>query len=259
MKRIKLKIILAILFAFAYSFANCQDSIKVANFRVLDATKGSPVDLAHAVNITQGKAAISDLLGYFKITINVGDTITLSSLGYYKQVVVNWGQFGQDSIYYTIKLKPRSYELQELQFSWFSNYNQFLKGFLQLQLPVTKEEKDIARIGAYFRKTIQNLDLINMPQASSGAGFGKDWLAKQKELLQEKLEIEKERRMIERKYSAGIVEALTGLHGYEVFWFMEYCNFKNDYIKKVSDYEIRLRIMDKFKIYNQDKALKENK
>ena len=130
---------------------------------------------------------------------------------------------------------------------------------MQLQLPVTTEEKDIARIGEYFRRTIRSLDLMNLPQSSSGVGFGKDWLAKQKELLQEKLEIERERRLIERKYSAGIVEALTGLSGYEVFWFMEYCNFKNDYIKKVSDYEIRLRIMDKFKIYNQDNALNENK
>lgn len=257
MKRIKLKIILALLFA--YSFADCQDSISVVNFRVLDAVTESPVELVHIVNITQGKASISDLLGYFKIALNIGDTITLSSLGYFNQVLVSWGQFRNDSIYYTINLRPRSYELQELKFSWFSNYNQFLKGFLQLQLPVTKEEKDIARIGNYFRKTIRDLDLKNLPQSSSGAGFGKDWLAKQNELLKEKLEAERERRLIERKYSAGIVEALTGLTGYEVFWFMEYCNFKDEFIKKVSDYEIRLRIIDKFKIYNQDKALKENK
>jgi hypothetical protein len=89
--------------------------------------------------------------------------------------------------------------------------------------------------------------------------FGIDWLAKQNEQLAEKLKKESHRRAVERKYSAGIVSALTGLTGNEVYWFMEYCAFTDEYILKTSDYNIRNRILDKFKIYNVNKSSKDKK
>ena len=242
-----------------YSIAECQDTNSVVNFRVVNAISGRPVELAHVMNMTQRESAITDLLGYFKISVTIGDTISITSLGYFKQTLVNWGQYGKDSIYYTIKLKPRSYELKELKFSWFANYDKFMKGFLHLQLPITREEEQIARITEYFRRSISQLNLMNLPQASSGGAFGKDWLAKQNKKLKEKLDKESQQRAIERKYSAGVIEALTGLKGNEVFWFMEYCAFANNYLLKASDYDIRIKILDKFKIYNQDKSLMPNK
>lgn len=241
------------------TIAVAQDSVKVINFRVVNAISNKPVDLAHAFNKTHRDAAIADLLGYLKISLRFGDTIIISSLGYANQEIYSWGQYNTDSAYYVISMKPRDYELKEVTFSWFKYYEGFLKGFLQIKLPVTKEELDIARISAYFNRTINKLNLMNLPQASSGAAFGKDWLAKQNDELKERLEKERQQRAVERKYSAGIVEALTGLKGNEVFWFMEYCAFTNDYVLKSSDYDIRVRIMDKYKIFNQDKALKDKK
>ncbi len=239
--------------------AESQNNIKTVNFRVVNAISDKPVELVHVINKTQKEVAISDLLGYFKLPVNIGDTVSLTSLGYHNQLLFNWGQFKMDSIYYTIRLKPRSYELKELKFSWFATYDGFLKGFLQLNLPMTKEERDLARITGYFNRIVNKLDLMNLPQAASGATFGKDWLAKQNEKLKERLEKERQQRAIERKYSAGIVEVLTGLKGNEVFWFMEYCAFTDDYLIKSSDYEIRLRIMDKYKAFYQDKTMKDKK
>jgi hypothetical protein len=259
LKKLILHISITALFASGFFVAKGQDSVKVIRFRVVNAISGKPVEMAHAINITHRYAAIADLLGYFKMPIGLGDTLTISSLGYFNQEVFNWGQFSKDSIYFTIRLNSRSYELKELKFSWFATYEGFLKGFLQLKLPMTKEERDIARINEYFNRSISRLNLMNLPQATSGVLFGKDWLARQNEKLKEKLEKERQQRAIERKFSAGIVEAITGLTGNEVFWFMEYCAFTNDYLLKSSDYEIRLRITDKFKIYNQDKVVKDKK
>jgi len=259
LKRILIHITITALFAFSIVIAKGQDSVKVIRFRVVNAISGKPVEMAHAINITHRYAAIADLLGYFKMPLMLGDTLTISSLGFFNQKVFNWGQFNKDSIYFTIRLNSRSYELKELKFSWFATYDGFLKGFLLLELPMSKEERDIARISEYFNRTINRLNLMNLPQASSGAPFGKDWLARQNEELKEKLEKERQQRAIERKFSAGIVEAITGLTGNEVFWFMEYCAFTDDYLLKSSDYEIRLRITDKFKIYSQDKTLKDKK
>lgn len=248
-----------LLFATFYSKANSLDSLKIVNFRVVNSLSGKPVELAHVVNRTQRVAAIADLLGYFKIPVNIGDTISISSLGYYNQSLYNWGQFGKDSTFYTIRLKPRTYEIKELKFSWFSTYDKFLKGFLQLQIPMNKDDEKIARITEYFKRSISKLDLMDMPQVTSGAMFGKDWLSKQNEKFVKRLEKERQQRAIERKYSAGIVEALTGLKGNEVFWFMEYCAFTDEYLLRASDYDIRLSILDKFKIYNQDKTVSKPK
>lgn len=259
MKKILLSIILTTFIAFAFSKAIGQDRMDTVNFRAIDAVTSKPVELAHVINLTQREVAISDLLGYFKLPLKIGDTISITSLGYFKQDLINWGQYGRDSMYFTIRLKPRSYDLKELKFSWFSNYERFLKGFLQLQLPITKEDRDIARVNDYFSRTIKSLDLMSLPQSASGAAFGRDWLAKQNQQLKIKLEKERIQRLIERKYSAGIVEAITGLKGNEVFWFMGYCAFTNEFLLQSSDYEIRLRILDKFKIYNQDKGEKDQK
>ncbi len=242
-----------------FAVLRAQDSLKYVSFRVVNEQSGAPVEMTHVINITKHEATISDLLGYFKIPLSIGDTITLSSLGYFKKEVINWGEYKNDSLFYTIKLTPRSYVLKELKFAWFANYEGFLKGFLNLKLPITKKERELERISVYFTQIIKKLDLKNLPSANSGGSFGIDWLAKQNKALQEKLEKEKRQRAIERKFSAGIVEALTGLKGNEVFWFMEYCGFTDVYILSSSDYEIRLRIMDKFKVYNQDKDLKDKK
>ena len=257
-KNFSFVILVAILLSI-FSISKGQDGGRYVSFRVVDEISGNPVELAHVINVTKKDATISDLLGYFKIYLGVGDTITVSSLGYFKKEIFNWGQYKDDSLFYTLKLKPRSYELKEVKFTWFSDSDSFLKGFLNLRVPLTKEERDLERIGEYFNRTIRRLDLKNLPQSTSGATFGIDWLAKQNMALNERLEKEKRQRAIERKFSAGMVEALTGLKGNEVFWFMAYCEFTDDYILKSSDYEIRLRIINKFKVYNQDKELKDKK
>lgn len=249
-------IILVLFLVSACSAADCQNTVSVVKFRVINSLSGSPVVLAHVMNKTRREAAIADLLGCFKIPIGIGDTISITSLGFTSKSLYSWGQYVDDSIYYTIRLTPRTYELKGVEFSWFSNYDKFLKGFLQLQLPVTKEEEQIARIAEYFKRSISSLNLMSLPQATSGGAFGKDWLAKQNEKLKAKLKQESQRRAIERKFSAGLVKTLTGLEGNEVFWFMEYCAFTDDYLQKATDYDIRLKVVDKFKLYKQDKSIK---
>lgn len=212
--------------------------------------------LAHVMNKTRREVAIADLLGCFKIPIGIGDTISITSLGFTSKSLYSWGQYVDDSIYYTIRLNPRTYELKGVEFSWFSNYDKFLKGFLQLRLPVTKEEEQITRIAKYFKRSISSLNLMSLPQATSGGAFGKDWLAKQNEKLKVKLEKERQQRVLDRKFSASLVKKLTDLEGIEIFKFMDYCAFTPEYLSKATDYEIRLRVIDKFKIYKQDKSLK---
>jgi len=259
LKKIVKHFLFVIILLGSYSIALSQDTTGLINFRVVDETTGVPVPMAHIINKTHRDAAIADMLGYFKIAVAVGDTISISSLGYFSMIIYSWGQFSKDSLYFTIKLKPRHYELKEVKFTWFSNYEKFLKGVKELRLPVTKEEIDIERINSYFKRSVNKLNLMDLPKATAGFSFGKDWLRKQNEKLAEQLKKERIQRLIERKYSSTIVEILTGLKGYEVFWFMEYCAFTEEYLITASDYEIRMAIIEKFRIYNQDKAKTEIK
>jgi len=259
LKKIKIHVIGYLIFLSFPCFVKSQSTVDTLSFRVIDKVSGSPVALAHVINITRKEVSIADMLGYFKIPVAIGDSISITSLGYYKIVLYNWGQYSKDSLYSTIRIKPRNYELNELKFVWYSNYEGFLKGFRDIKLPLTKEDIEIEKINTYFKKSIADLNIINLPKASSGLTFGKGWLEKQNEKLLAKLEKERIRRLIERKYSADIVAAITGLRGNELFWFIEYCAFTDDFIMKSSDYEIRMKIIDKFKIYNQDKTSNEKK
>ncbi|MHC1702564.1 MAG: hypothetical protein AB9846_01530 [Tenuifilaceae bacterium] len=230
-----------------------QDTIPVINFRAVDAITGTPVEMAHVINLNKRVGTIADMLGYFKLPVTVGDTISITSLGYFGITFFSWGQYKKDSTFYTIKLQPRSYHLKELQFSWFKDYDKFLRGVSQLKIERTKEEEQLENISDYFNRAIRKMALVDLPKGTSGIGFGKDWLQKQNEKLIEKLEKERQQRVIERKYSAGIVSALTGLTGNEVHWFMEYCALTDEFLLKASDYEIQERVMDKFKGYNKNK------
>jgi len=259
LKMLRVQILFFLILLVLPHLVKCQDATPIASFRVIDEVSGYPVVMAHIINRTQREAFVSDLLGYFRMSVAIGDTISISSLGYQKLIIYSWGQYSKDSMFYTVKLKPRDYDLKELKFVWYSTYDKFLKGFKELELHKTREDIDLERIRGYFNRSVNKLSLVDLPKPTAGLGFGKDWLAKQNEKLKEKLEKERIQRLIERKYSTGIVEILTGLKGNEVHWFMEYCGFTEEYLLKASDYEIRQRILDKFKIYNQDKTSKDKK
>jgi hypothetical protein len=259
LKRNQVLFVSFLLLAALSAFAEPQDTVRIINFRIVDAISGKPVELSHIINRTRRVESIADKLGYFTIPLLDGDTISITSMGYYNRFLYSWGQYSYDSTFYTIHLRPRSYNLNEVKVTWFSNYDKFLKGVSELRIPLTKEEESTIRITEYFRRAINKLDLKNLPGSSSGMLFGSDWLAKQSDDLVKRLEKERKRRAVERKYSAGIVSALTGLTGNEVHWFMEYCELTDDYILKTSDYDIRFKILDKFKIYSYYKTSKEKK
>lgn len=253
MKRPFCLTILIVLIFTSSAIADYRDTIPVISFRVIDSKSGEPVPLAHAVNTTLRKASISDLMGYFTIPFSIGDTIKITSLGYFNYTLFNWGQFRKDSLYYDIKLISRSYDLKEVKISWFATYDRFLKGVSDLQIPISKEEESLKKVTEYFNRTIIKLALVDLPEGTSGITFGKDWYMKQNEKLAEYLEKEKQKRRIEKKYNPSIVSELTGLTGKEVFQFMEYCAFNDAYLLRTSDYDIRSKILENYKKWIEDK------
>jgi len=226
-----------------------RDSVPYITFQLLDATTQSPIGLAHVISSASKVGTISDPLGYFRIPLGLNDTLRISAIGYYDMRVPSWGQFSPDSLYYPIHLTSRIYQIKEVRITRFGSYERFLLEAAKMELPKSDQELVQERLEEYFRKTITQLDLKNLPQHTSGAIFGKDWFAIQREKIEEKSREERKWDIIYRKFSASVVIQLTGLNEMEAIRFMVYCDFTEAFILTASEYEVRKRILDKFAEY----------
>jgi len=196
---------------------------------------------------------ISDLLGYLNIPIAIGDSLRVTAIGYKNKEFFSWGQYKSDTLFYGIELTPMVYEIKEVKVTRFSTYERFLREVVNLKIPKNKEDEQLERLQGYFYRVVKELDLKNLPGITAGIGFGEDWYHKQNKKLEELLEKEKDRRIIDRKFNPGLVTTLTGLSGEELYKFMATLDFDNDFILKSSDYEIQEKVLDAFKKYSEQK------
>jgi hypothetical protein len=248
LKRLAFFIILAqIILSSAY--AGRRDTIPIIHFQLVDATNGKPIPLAHIVNINTKKATIADMLGYFRIPIAVGDTLTVTAVGFHDMKIPSWGQFSLDSLYFPIRLTPRFYEIKEVKITRFGSYQRFIREVASMEMPKSEDEIMQERLEDYFRRSITQMDLKNLPSPSGGFFFGDDWLTRQRQKIESKRIEEQKWDIILKKFSAKIVCDLTGLEGIEAIKFMEYCGFTEGYLLISSDYEVRKMILDKFDVY----------
>jgi hypothetical protein len=252
---IQLRIFALLLLMLAPLFVNSQqiadEKGSIIHFQLTDASNGRPVPLAHVLNTEQRIGVVADMVGFFSIRFAYGDTLVIMALGYHQMRLPSWGQFSSDSLYYPIRLTPRTYEIRELKITRFGSYQRFIKEVAAMDLPKSDVEILQERLEEYFRKQITQMDMKNLPQTTGGFMFGKDWFAKQQEKIEEKRIEEQRWDIILKKFSAGIVYDLTGLSGIEAIRFMEYCDFTEGYLLLASDYEVRKRIVDKFDDYKR--------
>ena len=230
------------------------DTLSIVHFRVVNANTREPVERAYILNLTYNWGSISDLLGYSYLPIHFGDKLKISAIGYYTQELICVGQFKADSAFYEIKLKPRVYELNEVKITKFSTYERFLRGVINLNIPKTRDDKQLEVIEKYLFGVVKKMDLKNTPTMASGIAFGTDWYAKQNEKLAEQLEREKTRRVIDEKFNPGLVQKLTGLRDKELYEFIGYLDFSDEFLLQATDYEIHQKIMEKYNVFMAGKS-----
>lgn len=222
---------------------------------MVNAVNGSPVPLGHVVNTGIRKGTVSDMLGYFDMPIAIGDTLVISALGFHQMRIPSWGQFNTDSLYYPIRLTPKSYEIREVKITRFGSYQRFIKEVASMDMPKSEQEELQEKLNDYIQKTINRMELVNTPSAAGGFTFGEDWYKKQMKKIEERREEELMWDIILRKFSAGIVKDFTGLDDVEAIKFMMFCDFTEGYLLIASEYEVKQRILDKFEAYKEHKKL----
>ena len=197
----------------------------------------NPIWGCHIINKTQGMATVSDANGDFKISANVGDSISFSSIGYENLTIVF-----TESMYnygYIIKLKPKAYELDEVIIQPF-----------QIELPAISKYE-------IYTKPLPNQGGINIPLPEALAHpitalynrYRKE--GKQKRYYSSVKEGTADYMLIGEKFNGNMVSQLTGLKDDELVAFMSFCNFSNDFLMNYSLETIKRAIKGKYEEYKK--------
>ena len=214
------------------------------------------VPLVHIYNERTHKTSVSDTGGNFMIKVNKGDTLVFSAIGYYFKVVnITESLITEETVF--IKLIPRKYEISEARVYSLGTYEQFKQKVLALKMPETRTDKlrkylhEISRKVGKEIKYQQEMDKLAQGKLVlfSAPILTPEEIAMIK--LKKIIEKEKIQKIIYEKFNREIVADVTGLKSDELTEFMVFCNFSEKYLLKTNQYDIIVRVLDKFEVYKK--------
>ena len=222
--------------------------------RIIDVETGRGIAFAQILNESRRISTISDTSGRYAIPGNIGDTLVFSVLGYLgKYIVLN--EENMQNVLVT-GLASRTYDIAEVTVFGYTSYPQFKREFQRLKLPKTETEKlreslhDIAvEIGKEARYQLA------MEKAARGGNlFSADILSPEEVQRLKLKEIMKEERIqgvIDKKFNRQIVSDLTGLKDVELDDFMLFCKLDRKFLLKSNQYDILVKVLEKFEEFKQ--------
>ena len=218
--------------------------------KVMDADTAVVIPNCHIINKTQNMGTISDEYGVFTVTANVGDSITLSSIGYERlTIAVSDTMYTNNRI---VKLKPTTYLLTELDIGLLSTYDRFKRDVLSREAQEAYDMSfDISKYDVYTTP-LPNHGGINVPLGVSPITFLYNlWSTegKQHRYYQSVINGTAEYIVIGEKFNGSLVRQLTGFENDELIKFMSYCMFTKEYLLVATDREIQREIMRKYSEY----------
>ena len=244
---LKNKILVIILFAVVFSsYGQKRDSLYQLSGQIRSMQGDYPVALAHVINKTQQWGVVADTLGYFEIWVKDGDSLNISAIGFdFTEYKVRG--FLRDSLV-KIKLVSRYYEIPEVAISYLGTYKQFEQKVIDLELPDLGINPEFNKLFKYVEPPPNFME----PQVTSPASliyvlFSKDAKDKAKYIELEKRGKVKEK--VKERYNAHIIKNLTGLDGNEAYQFMKFCDFTDEDILSLNEYNLYKEILSKYEDY----------
>ncbi len=223
--------------------------------RFTDKENDNHLAFVHILNESKRTAAISDTSGLFQLKVDIGDTLAFSALGYLGKVIIVDEHMLQSCL--SIQLVPRTYDIDEVKVIALGTYSQFKQKFQNLELPYTKTDRLRDHLNMLAVKAGEEgyQEYKDKKIAEDGVSIAsvpiltpeERQLIKLKEILKE----EKIQKIIDKKYNSEIVADLTGLKGDELIDFMSFCNFKKQYLLNTKQYDILVKVLEKFKEFKK--------
>jgi len=228
---------------------------------IIDDSTRQAIPFAHIFNESKRTGSISNEEGNFKIHADIGDTLVVTAVGYLGRAMVAGDLWIDQNI--TIVLIPRIYEIAAVSIRAFKDYADFQRQFIALDLPKSETRKLRDNLIALARKEVSisvkqdEVRKVYSPQPGIAPVRGPTILYRddlQRIHYAKYLELEKKQRIIDKKYNREIIYNITRLTEDEITDFMGFCNFSMDYLYNASEYDILVRIEEKFKQYQARKS-----
>src|SRR6056297_203465 len=237
-------------------YAQNSDSSYYFYGKVLSLEKRYPVAFAHVININAGKGVVTDSLGNFETWVNPNDVLNISAIGFehreYKVPVQN-----PDSVVEII-LVNKTYAIHEASISYLGTYREFKQKVLDLEL--SDENELHPQINKIFKHVELEYPLVEEPATSiiSPISLIYSVFSKEGKAVKKYLDV-KERADVKEKYNITVIKNLTGLEGLEAKEFMDFCNFTDDYVRSVTEYELYAEIKKQYEEFKEDQEQIEKK
>ena len=225
-------------------------SVRVFSGKIIDDSQEYPVPSVHIWNESTRMGSISDDSGNFKIMVKNQDTIVLSAIGYFSSVVMVSPSLDQ-----IVRLKPKTYEIDEVVVRRFRSYESFIYQVVHTELPETgtselREYVKVVSIAAALDADRERAieDKVETGRFGYITPLGKG--INQEKAFKEKIAKQKEReRIIHAKFNRVLVGDITQLDGDELTKFIAYCNFSDDYLYETDLYTILEELYAKLNDY----------
>lgn len=206
---------------------------------VLDADSTSPLPFAYVINKNAGHGVPTNEQGRFALHASVGDTISVSYLGFYNRSIAVDSAAKRASISFFMQSKT-----------------QRLKPAMVFSTGWSKESKEIyaSRIGEYQR----GMDApLASPITALYYAFSKrgKQLQKLSELYQQLLIDE----IKESRLPPDLLRSVTGDPNLNTRDFLNYCFLPNSYVINANDYELLVAVKNCYKAYKMNREINQIK
>ncbi|MBN2610299.1 MAG: carboxypeptidase-like regulatory domain-containing protein [Bacteroidales bacterium] len=222
--------------------------------RIIDSDVSKGISFVHVLNESQRLSVLSDTSGRFTIRAGLNDTLVFSVIGYLgKFIVLDKSTMNGDI---EILLAPRYYEIAEVEVFGITSYSKFREKFRKTEIPKTETDIlrsnlqaiaiDIGQEAKYYlsmKKAAEGGNLMAAPILSPEE--------KQRLKLKEMMNKESIQYEIDKKYNRQVVADLTGLKDQELDEFMLYCKFSQKFLQFSSQYEILVKVLEKYEQYKE--------
>lgn len=228
--------------------AQNPDSLLYYQGQIISKSGEYPIAFAHIINYTQKWGVTADTTGHFEIWGYHGDTLNVSAIGFHYHNKEVLDSSNDDEI--IIKLENRAYEIPEASISYLGSYQQFERKLVNLDLPKIEFNPQVE--GLF--KHVERAPLVVKPTITSPASLIYVMFSKEAKDFNKYLDLEKEGKTKDKiweKLNEHIVKNITGLTLDESKKFIEYCNFKDEFILKTTNYNLYSTILKRFEDYKK--------
>jgi|WetSurMetagenome_2_1015567.scaffolds.fasta_scaffold216781_2 hypothetical protein len=240
-------------------FVPVEAQTRLLKGEIVDEETGKAVEFGFVLNYSRHVNIYSSISGEFIMDADQGDTLVFSAVGYYYQKVIVNDSLLKASMPVRFILMPRAYEIKEARIVALGTYDEFRQKFINLDNPKTKTEVLAEKLADMSHKAAREAyDMAKANQKLDGITFftvpiltpeEKERIALARIIKQEKIRDE-----IYQKFNPAVVKKVTGLkEDSDIIGFMVFCDFSDQYLLKVNQYDLMVQLALKFEAYKRKK------